>query len=278
MNRLILLLFAGCMNAATYAVAAETTPAQAENKTEPKWEFGIAVGGASLPQYMGSDERYTFGAPIPYFIYRGEHLKVDRGGITSELFGVDNLSLDASLGVALPVRNKNRARAGMPSLKFSLQAGPRLNWRIYESERFNYTLRLPWRAIVDTSGSWLGWVSEPDMKLEYQLNDKLKVELNAGVLYGSKRYMDHYYSVEPIYSTATRPAYQAQRGLHSISTRIGIRYEISDNLTLFTSIRYRNLAPGGVADSPLVRDHDYLSIAGGIAWSFWTSAERVPAD
>ena len=81
----------------------------AEPADQPLWEAGIAVGAATLPQYMGSDERYNFAAPVPFFIYRGERLKIDRGAITTELFGVRDLSVDASLGIGLPVRNSNRA-------------------------------------------------------------------------------------------------------------------------------------------------------------------------
>jgi len=76
----------------------------AEPADQPLWEAGIAVGAATLPQYMGSDERYNFAAPVPFFIYRGERLKIDRGAISSELFGVRYLSVDSSLGIGLPVQ------------------------------------------------------------------------------------------------------------------------------------------------------------------------------
>jgi len=91
-----------------------TASADAADAEKPLWAAGIAVGAATLPHYMGSDERYTFAAPIPYIIYRGERVKIGREGITTELFGRHNLTLDASLGIGLPVRNSNRARAGMP--------------------------------------------------------------------------------------------------------------------------------------------------------------------
>ncbi|ATX80904.1 Outer membrane scaffolding protein for murein synthesis, MipA/OmpV family [Mariprofundus ferrinatatus] len=240
----------------------------------PLWEVGIAVGIASLPQYMGSDERYLFGAPIPYVIYRGDRLKVDRSGIRRELFGINNLNLDLSLGFGLPVRNSNRARAGMPDLKFSFQLGPRLNWSIYKDNQNSLKLRLPWRGVINTSGNWLGWLSEPDLLLEHQANDKLKVTLAAGLLYGSKGFNDTYYGVAPIYTTASRPAYTAHAGLHSLSLTTSIRYQYSDSLSFFSALRYRNLAAGVVAASPLVKDNNYISAAIGMAWSFWMSDAR----
>jgi len=250
----------------------------AEERELPLWEAGIAVGAATLPQYMGSDERYNFAAPIPFFIYRGERLKIDRGSITTELFGVRNLSLDASLGIGLPVRNSNRARAGMPDLKFSLQAGPRLNWRIHEDEAFRVTARMPWRGVIDTSGSWRGWVSEPDMVFAYRPDADLRLQLNAGLLYGSRRFHDTYYTVAPAYATPQRPVYQSRAGLHSWSLTATARYRLSDSISLFSAVRYRNLASGVIADSPLVKDQNYLSATIGMAWSIWESDQLVTRD
>jgi len=250
-----------------------------ETATEkPLWEVGIAVGGATLPQYMGSDERYFIAASLPYLIYRGKRLKIDRSGISSELFGIRNLTLDASLGIGLPVRNSNLARAGMPELKFSLQVGPRLNWKLYQGDNSKITLRLPYRGVIDTSGRWLGWVSEPDLSIRFQPRPELNVQLTGGALFGSRLFHNTYYGVGPLYATAARPAYHASAGLHSLSVAARLRYSISDSLTLFSTIRYRNLSAGAVAASPLVKDHDYLLATIGVTWSFWMSEETVSAE
>ncbi|OIO66996.1 MAG: hypothetical protein AUJ57_11975 [Zetaproteobacteria bacterium CG1_02_53_45] len=251
-----------------------TASADAADAEKPLWAAGIAVGAATLPHYMGSDERYTFAAPIPYIIYRGERVKIGREGITTELFGRHNLTLDASLGIGLPVRNSNRARAGMPELKFNFQAGPRLNWHVFEDEQFKVTVRLPWRGVMDTGGSWLGSVSEPDIAFEYRPNAETLLQLNAGALFGSRSYHDTYYSVAPLYATPVRPVYQSRAGLHSLSLTALARYRLNDSMTLFSALRYRNLASGVIADSPLVKDQNYLSATIGLAWSFWQSDEK----
>jgi len=123
---------------------ASTVLAEEQSAPPPLWELGIAVGGASLPHYMGSDERYLVGAPVPYVTYRGQRMRIDRSGITRKLFGFNNINIDASLGVGLPVRNTNRARAGMPELKFGFEIGPRLNWKIIEEENRKLMLRPAW--------------------------------------------------------------------------------------------------------------------------------------
>jgi len=241
--------------------------------TLPRWEAGIAAGAASLPQYMGSDERYTFAIPVPFVIYRGERLNLDRDGLRAELFGNRDVSLDASLGVGLPVRNSNRARAGMPHLYFSLQAGPRLNWRVYAGDRGDWTIRLPGRGVMDIKGHFLGLVSEPDLRMRYQLSQDIGMQLSAGALFASRRFNTTYYNVDTAYATATRPAYQAGAGLHSLSLNGAVFWKMSDRIRLFGTLRYRNLSSGVVNASPLVKTPHYLSGAVGIAWSFYQSDE-----
>ncbi|HXH72741.1 MAG TPA: MipA/OmpV family protein [Mariprofundaceae bacterium] len=257
----------------TLALLLPATALAAENR--PRWEAGIAVGVASLPQYMGSDERYTFAVPLPYIIYRSERLNFGRNGLRAELFDRGRLSVDLSLGAGMPVRNSNRARAGMPPLNFNLQAGPRINWQFYQTAHSALSLRLPWRGVMDIKGHYLGWVSEPDLYLRLIPSDNIEWRLTAGALFASARYNDTYYSVAPAYATATRPAYQARGGLHSLSLGASMLWTLDDRLRLFGSVRYRNLSPGVVAGSPLVKTPHYLSAAIGLAWSFYQSDERV---
>jgi len=242
----------------------------------PRWEAGIAAGAATLPQYMGSDERYTFALPVPFIIYRGERVNLDREGLRAELFDKHDLTLDASLGIGLPVRNSNRARAGMPSLYFSLQAGPRLNWRVYADNNSAWSIRLPWRGVMDIRGHYLGWVSEPDLHMEMKATDRIGLRFSAGALFASRKFNATYYSVDPVYATATRPTYQARAGLHSLSLSGAAFWSINNRLRLFTALRYRNLRAGVIHNSPLVKTPHYLSGTIGAAWSFYQSDERAP--
>jgi len=254
-------------------ICTSTTTVQADNANTalPKWELGLALGVASLPQYMGSDERYTLAAPLPYFIYRGDRISMDRGGLRAALFDIEQLSLDLSLGGGLPVRNSNRARAGMPNLKFNLQAGPRLNWRVYQDSQSTLNIRLPVRGVIDTSGSFLGYLSEPDLQLHYKATSALKFEFSAGLLFASKKYHAAFYDVAPAFVTPIRPAYQSGAGLHSASLTARLRYQYSDNITLFSAVRYRNLTPGTISHSPLVKNRHYISITIAMTWSIYQS-------
>ena len=258
------------------ALAAALFPAVATAEEGlPVWEVGIALGGVSLPQYMGSDERYNFAAPIPFVIYRGERLNIDREGMRMALFGLGELTLDASLGVGLPVKNSNVARAGMPPLHFSLQAGPRLNWNFHATEKSDWTLRLPWRGVVDIKGHYLGWVSEQEVQVEYAAREDLTLTLKAGALYGSEQFNSYYYDVAPLYATAQRPAYATGAGLHSVGVAGSISWQINERVRVYSMLRYRNLSSGVVRNSPLVKTPHYLMGAVGVAWSFYHSDRRT---
>lgn len=99
----------------------------------------------------------------------GDRLNHDRDGLRADLFGHRDVSLEASLGIGLPVRNSNRARSGMPHLHLSLQAGPRLNWRMFEGDTSDWTVSLPARGVMDVKGHVQGLVSEPELRIRILL-------------------------------------------------------------------------------------------------------------
>ena len=97
------------------------------------WEMGIGLGGASLPEYRGSDERSNYVLPIPYFIYRGERFSMDRRGMRGMLFSNDIVELNISADFGIPVdSDKNAARVGMEDLDFMLHVGPSLEFTLHE--------------------------------------------------------------------------------------------------------------------------------------------------
>lgn len=246
---------------------------------KPLWEIGFAGGVFSMPQYVGSDQRYTLALGVPYLIYRGKVLRADRHGVRGRLFESDRLSLDLDFSFGLPVKNSNNARQGMPPLHLTGEAGPQLNWIIAKNEATELSLHLPARFAMDTSQTVLGWVFEPGLRYErYDLMDKpgkLMLRLEAGALFAQQRYNHYYYGVDPIYATASRPAYRARQGLHSYYLDTALRYKLDDARSIGLMVRMRTLDGSVNADSPLVRRKFYLSAGLGFAWSFWFSEERV---
>ncbi len=257
-----------------------THPVIAGEKTvKPLWEIGLAGAVISTPHYVGSDQRYTLPLAVPYLIYRGEFLRADRDGVRGRLLETNGLSLDLDFSFGLPVKNNNNARQGMPALHLTGQVGPQLNWVITDRDEDKLSLHLPYRIAVDTSQTFLGWVTEPALRYErYDILpelEKVMLRLEGGLLYASQRFNRNYYGVDPIYATATRPAYVAKKGLHSYYLDTILRYKYDEDLSIGVVVRMRTLAPGVNADSPLVRKNFYLSTGIGFAWSFWSSQEKV---
>ncbi|HSF48456.1 MAG TPA: MipA/OmpV family protein, partial [Burkholderiales bacterium] len=88
----------------------------------PLWEAGAGVAVLDFPDYRGSDERQTYLLPIPYVIYRGEILKVERQKVRGLLYTSEIAELDFSLSGSVPVRSDNNsARRGMPDLDPTLE-------------------------------------------------------------------------------------------------------------------------------------------------------------
>ena len=252
--------------------------ANASEERLPLWELGIGGGAFSLPQYMGSDERYTYPFAFPYIIYRGERWRLDRSGLRSRLFDSDRLSLDISLSGGLPVKNSNKARAGMPDIHWTAEIGPKIRWQISDSERIGWSAHLASRAAINIRGKYVGWVTEPYLRYVFRIPvsvGNLRIKTDIGALYGSQRYHETYYGVAPVYATATRPAYQAKSGLHSIYMKARVRYPIKDNMELFASLQARTVSAGVVKASPLVKSNLYTTAAVGVVWIFATSDETV---
>ena len=255
-------------------------PSIADETEKPLWEIGFAGALVSMPHYVGSDQRYALPLVFPYIIYRGDFLRADRDGVRGRLLESDGLSLDLDFSFGLPVKSDtNIARSGMPPLHLAGQVGPQLNWIVDESEKQKISFHFPLRFAMDTSQSYLGWVSEPSLRFErYDLmteHEKLMLRVEGGLLYASQRYNQYYYGVNTSYTTAIRPAYLARKGLHSYFLDTALRYRIDQDLSLGLMVRMRTVSGGVNANSPLVRNNFYLSAGIGFVWSFWSSDETV---
>lgn len=250
-----------------------------DEEKKPRWELGIAAGLFTLPQYPGSDERYSLALGLPYLIYRGDIFKADRKGVRGLLYCGEQLSFDLGFAFGLPVSNNNRAREGMPDLHLTGQLGPRLNWRFDTPEGIpDIRFHLPVRYARDIKGRSLGWVTEPSFAIERRhlgSGGRLRLRADLGLLYASRSYNDYYYGVPTAFATAGRPAYDARRGLHSFFTSFAMSWQVSRHLNVGGFVRLRTLRPGVVSDSPLVREDLALSAGMGLAWSFWQSGHLV---
>ncbi len=265
---------------AIFAMGATTTEVAAE--ALPLWEAGAGLTVLQLPDYRGSDEAGAYVFPIPYFVYRGKIIKADREGIRGKLFDSDRAELNISLNASLPVdSSRNEARRDMPDLEPSVEIGPQLDLTLWRSadRRTKLDLRTPLRAAftLESSPRAIGWVFSPRVNLD--LRDVAgfsgwNLGILAGPLYANRRHHRYFYSVDPRFATASRPAYDAPGGyagtqfLTAISKRFP-RYWVGG------FARWDTLRGAAFEDSPLVKSKRSFAAGIAISWIFGESSVRV---
>ncbi len=257
-------------------------PAAAEEL--PLWELGLGVGALALPDYRGSDQGRGYVLPLPYAVYRGEFLKADRRGIRGALFDSERMELNVSAAASLPVNStRNRARAGMPDLRPSVELGPSLEFALWGARdgRAALELRLPVRAAftLESPPQGIGWVATPNLNLDLAGRGTLagwRFGLLAGPVYGDRRQHAYFYSVAPQFATPARPAFAASGGYAGFQFLAAASRRF-DRLWVGAFVRADTLSGAVFVASPLVKRDTYLAAGAGIAWVLGTSRERVEA-
>jgi outer membrane protein len=253
---------------------------------KPLWELGAGLGFLQLPDYRGSDKNRLYMLPYPYFIYRGDIVKVDRERISGRIFKTDTVLLDISFFGQAPVKSSgNDARRDMPDLDPTFELGPSLNITLLDNrqDRYKLNLALPVRAFFSTDLSSLrheGWVFSPRLvfeKADFISGTGLNMGISAGPLFADRGYNSYYYSVDPAYATASRPSYSAGSGYAGSSLTLGLSKEYTQLVvTAFVSIHF--LQGAVIEDSPLVKSSYSVMSGLAVSWIFLKSEKSVAAD
>jgi len=253
---------------------------------KPLWEVGAGLAFLHMPDYRGSDEKRFLLLPYPYLVYRGDILKVERERISGRIFKTDRLLLDFSLFGNVPVdSSKNTARSGMPDLDPTFEIGPSLNITLLKNRQDHYklSLALPVRAVFSTNLSSLrheGWVFSP--RLIFEISDLIpdsgfNLGISAGPMFAEGAYNRYYYSVEPVYATATRPSYDAGSGYSGSTLTIGLNKEFRQLIfNAFVSVDF--LQGAVIEDSPLVKTKYSVMSGFTVSWIFLESAKLVTTE
>ena len=247
----------------------------------PLWELGAGVGVVSMPDYRGADQRQTYILPIPYVVYRGEFLQVDREKIRGLLYKSDRMELDMSMNGSIPVRsNHNAARQGMPDLDPTLEIGPQLNVFLAGSARSYYELilRLPLRSVQAMDGFQAqntGLIFSPVLNLDLRPGNGWNVGL-SGPIFADRQYHEYFYSVDAQYAKPDRPAYAAHGG-YSGTQFIASLSKRFPHFWLGAFLRADSLQGAAFEASPLLKEKYAVSAGFGISWIFAQSQTRVAA-
>jgi len=260
------------------------SPVRASGEEKPLWELGVGLAALQIPDYRGSDEYRRYLLPYPYFVYRGDVLRVERERISGRIFETDRVLLDISFNGSVPVKSSdNSARQGMPDLDPSFEIGPSLNITLLEDrqDRYKLKLSLPVRAFFSTDFSSVrheGWVFHP--RLSFEKADMIpgagvNVGLSAGPMFADQGYHRYYYTVDPAFATPSRPRYEAGGGYSGSTVTVGLSKTLSPFiLNAFVSLDY--LKGAVFEESPLVKTRYSWMCGFTVSWIFLKSSRRVP--
>jgi MipA family protein len=254
----------------------------------PVWELGVAVGALNTPAYRGSDAQRQYALPLPYFIYRGDRVRADRGGVRTWLWRGQEASLELSFSGGVPVRDVP-ARAGMENLPPVLEAGPVLKLPLqashpsgrYKSDSdVKWEIQLPLRQAFKLGQSEvvrdIGWVSTPGLVARggFSLSKQaVRWTAAANAYFGEARYHAFYYDVQSSEVRADRPEYHATGGYGGWALSGGLQTAFErQNLGVF--VRMSDIENSAFANSPLAKQNRNYSVGLFWSWVFTTSDER----
>ncbi|HNQ18863.1 MAG TPA: MipA/OmpV family protein [Smithellaceae bacterium] len=253
---------------------------------KPLWELGMGVGLLYMPDYRGSDESRFYALPYPYFVYRGDIIKVDRQKISGKVFKTDRILLDVSIYGSVPVKSsKNSARTFMEDLDATFEVGPALDITLLESRQKQYSLKLllPVRAVFSTdfeSVAHEGWVISPRLNFEKRdiiPNTGLRLGVSLGPMFADGGYHDYYYTVEPVYALPWRLAYDAGGGYSGTILTVGLSK--SYRQFKFNAFVSADFLDGAVFEnSPLMKTQTSIMSGVSVSWVFLKSKDTVNAD
>ena len=260
------------------------TPSSVYASQVPLWELGAGLAAIDFPHYRGSNERKSYVLPIPYVVYRGDFLKIDRQSVRGQLFQSDKVELDVSLNGSVPVKN-NGARQGMPNLDPTLEIGPSLNIMLHKtaSGKAEVELRLPVRAVIGSDFSYLrsvGWIFQPILNMDVkdpfgQTGWNLGTAI--GPIFANRRYNQYFYGVDAQYARLDRPSYSARGGYAGTQFVVAMTKRFP---TIWTTgfMKLDTLQGAVFEDSPMVKTKRYATVGFAITWIFSESTETVEEE
>jgi MipA family protein len=265
------------------AMAAWTLPAPADE--HPLWELGVGAGLIAFNDYRGANGGHVLPVPFGDFIYRGRFLRSDREGLRDRLLYRRYVEFELSANASAPVWSSgSSARAGMPNLDATIEAGPAARLHLWrgDQDHVRLDLRTPLREAITVSLSprAIGFEFTPQLNLD--LHDLpfargWNLSLLGGPEYAQASYNQYFFGVASQYANPGRPAYEPGGGYagSELLAAVSRRY---DRFWVGAYLRHDWLQHAVFADSPLLQQTGYWSTGMGIVWYVRASARMVDSD
>ncbi|NVJ59420.1 MAG: MipA/OmpV family protein [Gammaproteobacteria bacterium] len=241
-------------------------------------EIGAGLSTFNVPHYAGSDEYETYAVPFPYFVYQTKKVSLNREGLRRHLFYSKTWDIDVSLAGRLPVRDDNKARAGMPELDWVIMAGPSINYKVINDDKQRLKFSLPIHGAIATDftqATSVGWEFAPGFRWDtlWQVDDTVwRTNFNANIFYSTKKFNRYYYDVPNAFATPERSSYTAESGNSGYQVTFGLTRRKGD-IWMGGFVRYRSVADAVFVDSPLVKANDNVYV--GFAFAYVLNRESI---
>ncbi len=263
----------------------ETSLAAAKTESDtyilPQWEIGVSGVALTRTAYPGSDTYFSRAVLLPYVIYRGDHLRVERGSSGYRAIRTPSYEFDIGFSGALGASSdKVQARRGMETIGHMIEFGPRFNWNITDRrQNGRWRLEMPLRAVFDVSHQFRGrgYSFEPELQYDRALTSKWRYSTGLSSVFGSDKLADTFYQVRPEQALVDRPAYDAKAGLLAWRLYASTSYFPNRDLRLFANLRIESVVGAANQTSSLVRRKTAPSAFIGFSYSFMQS-ERKATD
>jgi outer membrane protein len=258
-----------------------------EDDMRPVWEVGVFAAVFDSPEYPAANQRQINVIPAPYFIYRGETLRIGDGSIARAV-AIDEswYELDLSLAGSFNANSEdNEAREGMPDLDFIFELGPQLKLRLsnFEFEQHGkgeLFLNLQARAVFSTDFSGIdkrGYVFQPVLSYSQRgwLSEKTALSVSLSPVWATEKLHDYFYQVDNDFVAEDRPVYDAKGGYLGTDLSVGLSFNATKNIRIFTFARVSMHSGAANENSPLFRNKGTYSYGLGMVWRLMESEKRV---
>lgn len=252
----------------------------------PLWEIGIAGIGAHVPDYPGASHSQRTGIVLPTAVYRGDLflLSSDSDGVNGAFALTDRLFLNVGVDASFSAdSDDNPQRRGMPDLDYLVEAGPSLEYRLWQDDASVFTAAAQVRAAyaVNTDRfEYSGFAVEPQLVFERAglWVPQLQWRLGLSAKFGYDGLNAYFFEVPAEFATTERPAYRARDGYQQVALSTRLSAPLTDRLGIFV-LSQLLYGDGSVnEDSPLYRDDLTYAIGLGFSYTLFVSDRRVGDD
>ncbi|MFA3791024.1 MipA/OmpV family protein [Aliiglaciecola sp. SL4] len=252
---------------------------------KPRWEAGIVGAGFSTPEYPGAADNHHNGFVLPFFIYRGDVIRVgDNSVIRAVAVEKSWIEVDLSLDAAFSAdSNEDSVRAGMPDLDFVFEVGPQVRLKLFESGNKaigiqQIQFKLQSRGVFSTDFSSIthrGYVLNPELTYQYvgafQPEDRFRFSVSP--VWATEKLHDYFYQVDTQFATQLRPEYDAKAGYLGLTLSTGYMVNVTPTVRMFMTASYRFQNNAANSDSPLLVENNNYAFGAGIVWQIRKSNE-----